>query len=159
MEAISVSLPDLVSRFRRAAVLAAAVLWGSLQVTAAHSADVVVRVTGIAVPLGQIGCSLFKDDKGFPMDHSAASVQWQPASGSGVTCRFTQVAVGRYAVSAAHDSNDNRRVDTNFLGIPTEQWGVSGNVRPRLRAPTFDEAVFTVAADSGEMVIDIKVAK
>lgn len=159
MKAISVSPPDHVSRVRRAAVLAAVALWGSLQVTAAHSADVVVRVTGITVPLGQIGCSLFKGDTGFPMDNSVANVQWQPASADGVTCRFAQVQAGRYAVSVGHDTNDNRRVDTNFLGIPSEQWGVSGNVRPRLRAPTFDEAVFTVVADSGDMVIDIKVAK
>jgi uncharacterized protein (DUF2141 family) len=50
-------------------------------------------------------------------------------------------------------------VDTNFVGMPTEQWGVSRNVRPTLRAPRFDEASFKVAADAGEIVIDIKVAK
>jgi uncharacterized protein (DUF2141 family) len=66
---------------------------------------------------------------------------------------------GSYAVSIGHDLNGNKRVDTNFIGLPTEQWGVSNNARPSLRAPRFDEAVFKVAADAKEWVIDIKVAK
>jgi uncharacterized protein (DUF2141 family) len=47
-------------------------------------------------------------------------------------------------------------VDANFLGIPTEAWGVSNNVRPALRAPRFEEASFKVA--SGQSVtLEIRV--
>jgi uncharacterized protein (DUF2141 family) len=69
------------------------------------------------------------------------------------------VPEGAYAVSIAHDMNGNREVDTNFLGMPSGQWGVSRNIRPKLRAPRFEEAVFKIAADAGEVMIDIKVAK
>ena len=51
------------------------------------------------------------------------------------------------------------RVDANFIGLPTEQWGVSNNARPTLRAARFEEASFKVAADTKDVVIDIKVAK
>jgi uncharacterized protein (DUF2141 family) len=123
------------------------------------AADLVVRVSGVAEPLGQIGCSLFAGPDGFPMDNGKARVLWLPADAKGLTCRFTDVAAGRYAVALGHDVNGNRRVDTNFVGMPTEQWGVSRNTRPTLRAPRFDEAVFEIAADAGELVIDIKVAR
>lgn len=123
------------------------------------AATVVVRVSGVQAPLGQIGCSLFSGEQGFPMDNSAARVSWQPAEAQSVVCRFEAVAEGRYAVSVGHDLNGNRRVDTNLIGLPTEQWGVSNNARPRLRAPRFDEAVFAVPATAGEITLDITVAK
>jgi uncharacterized protein (DUF2141 family) len=127
--------------------------------SASRAADVVVRVSGLTEPLGQVGCSLFAGATGFPMDPGAARNQWLPAEARGVTCRFNDVPEGTYAVSIGHDLNGNKRVDTNFLGLPTEQWGVSNNARPTLRAPRFDEASFKVAADAKDLLIDIKVAK
>jgi uncharacterized protein (DUF2141 family) len=124
-----------------------------------HAAELVVHVNGLNDPLGQVGCSLFAGAGGFPMDHSGARVIWLTADAKGVTCRFAGVPEGSYAVSIGHDLNGNKRVDTNFFGLPTEQWGVSNNARPSLRAPRFDEAVFKVAADAKEVIIDIKVAK
>jgi uncharacterized protein (DUF2141 family) len=119
---------------------------------------VVVRITCLVEPLGQVGCSLFDGPGGFPMDSTRARVLWLPADAKGVVCRYTDVPEGRYAVSVAHDLNGNRRVDTNLIGLPTEAWGVSNNVRPSLRAPRFDEAAFRVAADTKELVIEIKVS-
>lgn len=123
------------------------------------AAELVVRITGLSEPLGQVGCSLFAGPAGFPMDNSGARQLWQAADAKGVTCRFSDVPEGTYAVAIGHDLNGNKRVDTNFIGLPTEQWGVSNNARPSLRAPRFDEAQFKVAADAKEVVIEIKVAK
>jgi uncharacterized protein (DUF2141 family) len=125
----------------------------------ARAADVVVRITGLSEPLGKVGCSLFAGPAGFPMDNAGARQVWQAADAKGVTCRYTDVPEGTYAVAIGHDLNGNKRVDTNFIGMPTEQWGVSNNARPSLRAPRFDEAQFRVTADAKEVVIDIKVAK
>jgi uncharacterized protein (DUF2141 family) len=125
----------------------------------AHAADIVVRISGVAEPLGRIGCSLFAGAHGFPMDNSSARVLWLPARAEGVTCRFSDIAESTYAVSIGHDLNDNKRVDTNFIGVPTEQWGVSNNARPSLRSPRFDEAAFRLPADVEELVIDIEVAR
>ena len=126
---------------------------------AANAADVVVRITGLAEPLGQVGCSLYAGAAGFPMDSSTARVQWLAADAKGVTCRYRDLTEGTYAISIGHDLNGNQRVDTNLVGLPTEQWGVSNNARPSLRSPRFDEAAFKVAAGAQEVVIDIKVAK
>ena len=126
---------------------------------AAGAAELVVRVTGLSEPLGQVGCSLFSGPAGFPMDNSGARVAWLQADSKGVVCRYSNVPEGSYAVSIGHDLNANKRVDTNLFGMPTEQWGVSNNARPSLRAPRFDEAVFKIGADTKEVVIDIKVAK
>ena len=127
--------------------------------SACGAAEVVVRVSGLTQPSGQVGCSLFSAAAGFPMDSTSAPSLWLPAQGKGVTCRFNDVPEGTYAVSVGHDLNGNRRVDTNLFGVPTEPWGVSNNARPTLRAPRFDEAAFKVGGDGKEVVVDIEVAK
>lgn len=140
------------------------VLLAAVMVSACSSvlgADVTVRVDGIGEPLGQIGCALFPRSAAasFPMDNGAARLQWIPAQPKAVTCRFNDVAEGSYAVAVSHDVNANGKLDTNIFGIPVEQWGVSNHVRPRLRAPRYDEAAFQVSGMSNEIALDVKVEK
>lgn len=126
--------------------------------TPASAAEVVVRVSGIAASAGEIGCALFAPGPAFPMDTSGAWRVFARADTGGVSCRFDDVAPGQWAVSVSHDLNGNRKVDTNLLGMPTEAWGVSNNVRPTLRAPRFDEAAFTVTGDA-PVQLEVKVAR
>ena len=65
-----------------------------------------------------------------------------------------ELAKGEWAVALSQDTNDNGRMDRNFLGIPTEPYAFSNNVRPRLSAPNFEECKFVVADDG--QVVNIK---
>lgn len=106
--------------------------------------DLVVNVSGVTSDKGEIGCALFRGASGFPMDSAkATSVRIQAKAGT-VECKFANLSPGKYAVSVSHDLNANRKTDTNFVGMPKEDWGVSNNVRPRLRAPRFEEAGFEI---------------
>ena len=124
-----------------------------LQSTSALAADLVVKVSGIRSDSGEIGCALYSTADGFPMEASRAVVEWQPAKQGGVECRFTGLRRGIYAVAVSHDLNGNHRTDTNVFGFPTEDWGVSNNVRPSLRPPRFDEAQVGI----GERNVEIQV--
>lgn len=105
---------------------------------------------------GEVGCALFAGGKGFPLDASLATTIWQPAQ-SALTCRFEGLAAGDYAVAVSHDLNGNRRTDRNLVGIPKEAWGVSNNVRPRLRAPRFDEALVRLTAGAAtELTVEVR---
>jgi uncharacterized protein (DUF2141 family) len=131
-----------------------------LPAAGAAAADLVVQVSGLQAPVGPVGCTLFSGERGFPTDASTAvQSQWVTATGSTATCRFPGVPAGRHAVSVAHDANGNRKVDTNLVGIPKEQWGVSNNIRPTMRAPRFAEAAFDVAEGAGERVIEVRVSR
>lgn len=122
----------------------------------AQAAELTVKVSGIETTEGVIGCALFAAGEAdrFPSDGAEAQTSAEPDT-DGVTCRFENVDPGRYAVSVSHDVNENGKVDTRAFGIPKEPWGVSNGVRPRLRAPRFEEAAF----DLGEAEIkEIEVA-
>lgn len=51
---------------------------------------------------------------------------------------------GEWAVAITQDMNSNDKVDKNFLGIPTEPYAFSNNIRPTVAAPGFDECKFVV---------------
>ncbi len=133
-----------------AASFAAGPVWAS---------DLIVEISGIQSDAGEVGCALFLNTAGFPREPSQAVRQrWQPAKIPTVTCRFDGLKPGHYAVAVTHDLNGNHRTDANVFGMPTEDWGVSNNVRPAFRAPTFDEAMFAVT-DASPMTIAIRLAR
>lgn len=118
-----------------------------LPISAAVAGEVVVTVSGADSTRGRVGCALFAADnaEAFPVGRLGTMLAQEPATGGPITCRFTGLAAGTYAVAASHDENENGETDTNFLGIPREKWGVSNNVRPTMRAPRFEEAAFDLA--------------
>lgn len=125
----------------------------------ALAADLVVNVTNIRSAGGTIGCALHSADRGgFPGDAAGAVLRSRPANPAGVTCRFDGIAPGTYAVAVTHDENGNGRLDSNFFGIPTEDWGVSNNIRPGRRAPRFDEAALQVA-DGPARIIEVRLGR
>lgn len=60
---------------------------------------------------------------------------------------------GRYALSVLQDMNGNRKLDTNFIGIPTEASGSSNDAPARWSAPKFKDAVFTVGDEPVNLTI------
>lgn len=67
-----------------------------------------------------------------------------------------QLAPGDWAIAVTQDLNENDLVDHNLLGIPTEPFALSNNVRPRFRVPTFDDCKFTVSGPTTTVLISMK---
>ena len=123
---------------------------------AAAAYDLRVLVTGIESDRGEVACTLYDQGKGFPLDADRAFAVKRYAAVPGMlTCTFSDVPPGRYAVMAAHDANGNQKIDANVFGFTKEPWGVSNNVRPESRAPRFMEAVVTMSPDRS---LDLEVA-
>ena len=51
---------------------------------------------------------------------------------------------GIYTIGIFVDVNLNNKMDTNFVGIPKEQYGFSNNAKGFMGPPTFEAASFTV---------------
>ena len=60
---------------------------------------------------------------------------------------------GSYALSVFQDMNGNRKLDTNFIGIPTEASGSSNDAPAKWSAPKFRDAVFTVGSEPVNLAI------
>lgn len=123
-------------------------LFHFLPVCAAAQNKIVVQVTGFENNKGVCFVCLYDNarafaGKGSPVRCETVSIHNQTAS-----VVFEHVADGTYAVSVIHDANNNKKFDTNFLGIPKEGYGASNNKLPFAAAPKFDENKFAVIANA-----------
>jgi uncharacterized protein (DUF2141 family) len=67
---------------------------------------------------------------------------------------FKNIPKGEYAVSFIHDENNNKKMDTNFIGIPKEDFGCSNNARGFMGPPKYEDAKFMFEENK---TIDIKI--
>ena len=58
------------------------------------------------------------------------------------TIIFENIPKGTYAVSIFHDENNNGKLDTNFFGIPNEDYGCSNNAKGFMGPPKWQDAKF-----------------
>jgi len=61
---------------------------------------------------------------------------------------FHSLKKGVYAFSFFHDLNNNKKLDTNFLGIPKEPYGFSNDKKGRFGPPKFDETSLEINKNS-----------
>ena len=67
-------------------------------------------------------------------------------------CDFADIAPGAYALAVIHDENMNGKLDTNWLGAPTEGYGFSNDPKALFSAPSFSAARF---AYDGRLTISL----
>lgn len=66
-----------------------------------------------------------------------------PVSGTTTTTtRIADLPPGDYAFAVFQDENNNRKIDKNLIGIPTEPFCFSNNYRPIISAPNFSDCSF-----------------
>jgi uncharacterized protein (DUF2141 family) len=93
---------------------------------------------------GNIGCRLFSSEQSFPRKTEGTVRTSVPVTASVTRCVFKDIPPGIYAITVIHDENDNGKLDRNFIGVPTEGYGVSNNQTRATRAPIWSECKFVV---------------
>ncbi|MEX0290588.1 MAG: DUF2141 domain-containing protein [Flavobacteriaceae bacterium] len=74
------------------------------------------------------------------------------ASAGEMTFSFENVSPGTYAISVLHDENSNMRMDFQDNGMPSEHYGMSGDVMA-MGPPSFNDAKFEVTDEDLELKI------
>ena len=110
-----------------------------------------VKILNIRNSTGTVACALFESPEGFPHEylHFATNIMIIKIRKSQARCDFEDIPPGTYAMAVVHDENMNGKLDTNWMGIPTEGYGFSNDARGVLGAPTFSAASF--AYDGGSL--------
>jgi uncharacterized protein (DUF2141 family) len=105
-----------------------------------------VEVSGFRAFTGKLYISIYKNQDSFlkigkEIMTRVVSVKDSVQSEVAYLC---DLPAGWYAVALYHDEDDNNRMNTGFLGIPREPYGLSNNVRPRFSYPRFNQCEFYV---------------
>ncbi|MGD2045954.1 MAG: DUF2141 domain-containing protein [Gemmatimonadota bacterium] len=121
--------------------------------SAVETAEISIDVTGLESDVGTVRLALFDGPEGFPDAPAIASV----VEPSGRSARWeVRVPYGRYAVAAVHDADGDGRLDTNFLGMPTERYGFSNGARGTFGAPSFQDASFPVDRPTVTLTVEVR---
>jgi uncharacterized protein (DUF2141 family) len=106
-----------------------------------RNCSIIVKVDGLKKVQGNIAAMIFNQADGFPdKEENALASKLVEVKDAAPIIIFSNLPPGKYAVSLIHDVNGNRDLDKNFIGIPTEPFGFSGNKSIFRGLPNFDDA-------------------
>lgn len=124
-----------------------------LALNLAHGADLTVQVSDVKAAQGTIMVAVYTAD-GFlkkPVKGSGAA-----ADMAGNTIVFKDLPEGDYALAVYHDANSNGKMDSNMMGIPTEDYAFSNNAVGKFGPPKFDAAKFSLSAAGAKLTVSLK---
>jgi len=102
-----------------------------------------VVVNNLRNKTGQVGFFLFNSADAFPGHTEKALLSgFVKIVGNSVEYTFTNLAMGSYAVYVFHDEDNDRKLNTNFIGMPKEGIGVSNNAKGHFGPPKYNDAKF-----------------
>lgn len=148
------SVPKCLASALVFSVLGSMALPTSAQVV--QNSQLTVEIDELRNQQGQVCLSLFASGKGFP-SNGAEAVQTRCVAITAMPLfvTFGNLQPGSYAVAILHDVNSDKKANRNFLGIPLEGFGFSGNPVIRTGPPKFNDAVVLVAGPSTNIQIQL----
>ena len=125
----------------------------NFMVLAQDSYTITVEINNVGSTDGSILLAIFNSEKTF-LKQGFKQAKLAPKNGT-ITYKFDGIIPGIYTISAVHDLNDNGELDTNFIGIPTEPYGVSKDGKQTFGPPSYEEAVFQLAQEDMDVLINL----
>jgi uncharacterized protein (DUF2141 family) len=123
-----------------------------LAASQAGAADLTIHVDDVKTASGQIVVALYNSAGTFLK--SAAGSGSAAAKDSIVTLK--DLPAGEYAFAVYHDANSNGKMDKNLLGMPTEDYAFSNNVRGKMGPPSYDSARFSLPAAGATLRVSLR---
>ena len=117
------------------------------------SQNITVKITNLDNNKGKVFVALYDSENTFLGKAYKSSVN--PILDNSCEVVFKNVPNGTYAISLFHDENDNNKMDSNFLGIPKEDYGCSNNARGFMGPPKWKDAQFVISNNSVTQTIKL----
>jgi uncharacterized protein (DUF2141 family) len=114
-----------------------------------------VEVEGLRSDRGHLLAALYDRPEGFPREGEPAHRTKVAIKGGRASVDFADLAPGSYAIAVLHDENDNGKLDSNWVKIPKEGFGVSRFEKLRMSAPSFDDS--KIDFTGGELTVAVKI--
>ncbi len=122
----------------------------------------VIEINNIKAHTGDLHITIFNNQETFLKDKQYIFSKRVPVDAqtpSTVRVELPDFPFGTYAVTVYHDINFNHIMDQNGLGIPTEPYGLSNNVKVKWRRPRFDECSFSFTQSGKVIPFELKLWK
>ena len=104
--------------------------------------DVTVNISNLKSDNGNVYISIYNSETSFLNQGFKAALS--KIENNSCTIIFEDIPNGIYAISFFHDENENKKMDSNFLGIPKEDYGCSNNSKGFMGPPKWEDAKFEI---------------
>lgn len=102
----------------------------------------VIKLEGIKSSSGNLNIGVYSKALGFLKSDKAFAGVFVKAELGTTIATIDNLPNGTYALAVFHDQNANKKLDTNFLGIPNEPLGFSKGKLKTFGPPSFKECAF-----------------
>jgi uncharacterized protein (DUF2141 family) len=138
------------NKLLKTALCAAAMLSSNL----AGAAELTIHVDDVKAANGNLMVALYSSAGTFLKKPDNAT--GAPAAVAGNKVVFKDLQEGEYAFAVYHDANSNGKMDSNLMGIPTEDYAFSNNAMGKMGPPNFDDAKFVLPAAGATLRVSLK---
>jgi uncharacterized protein (DUF2141 family) len=129
------------------------IFFAAFYALAAVAETLSVTVSNVKVGKGNVRVGLFNQENEFPNGKIFKGEVATSKQGV-VTVVFKDLKPGVYAVSVFQDINGNKVIDKNFLGIPKEPYGFSGEWKSG--SSSFEKSAVELKLGGAEISIKMK---
>jgi uncharacterized protein (DUF2141 family) len=132
-------------------------LFASAHLVLAQTNTIIVIIEGISHTNGKLQIGLYSKKSDFgSYDKVFRGVAITPSKNNS-TYTFTDIPAGNYAIATWHDANENKKIDKNIFGIPSEKYGFSLNKYGNFGPPNFDDVSFNIGkGENLKLTIQLK---
>lgn len=120
-----------------------------------QTGNLTILVTGIENNEGKIRIALSDSEENYNSRDTVFAAAVVPIKNNKALFIFKNIPLGEYAVKLFHDENENGELDTNFLGIPSEDYGFSNNASGTFGPADYEDAKFIFNQPELTLAIDI----
>ena len=122
--------------------------------TAARADPLIVTIAGVRNDVGQVRLAVCS--KATFLKPTCEHVGSAPAKVGDVVIRLEDVPPGTCAPQPFLHENENGKIDTNLIGIPTEGLGFSNDAQFHFGPPGFSDAAFLLGRGGGRIRFSLR---
>lgn len=137
---------------KRPPTLLALILLCSGIATAVRAETLTVVIENVEVAEGTIMLQVMAGESEFAGESRPIASLMQRAQVGELTFSTSSLPAGQYAVRIMHDRNDNRELDSNFVGMPTEPWAFSNNATGSFGPPGWEQVKFSLEGPTTQRI-------
>ena len=137
--------PNLAAR--KALVSFTAAIWILVFAEAVRAESLKIVLTNVHVSEGTIMLQVLRGEAEFNGEGEPIMSVLQRAETGEMSFTASALPKGEYAIRVMHDTNGNGKLDTNFVGIPSEPWAFSNNAVGNFGPPKWADVRFTLDGD------------
>jgi uncharacterized protein (DUF2141 family) len=118
--------------------------------------DLTVVISGFGNDKGVVRIALSDTKEDYEAKDQAFRGEQTKVTNDTAIWTFEKIPFGEYAIKTYHDEDSDNELDTNFFGMPTEEYGFSNNARGSFGPASWEDAKFLFKTDIDTLHITIE---